>query len=91
MKALYFYTKQGCPYCSLLKAELTKRKIGFILMDVSDNAVRAEFYTNSGTSSVPQLFLSEEDECTLTTASGISFGGWSEVSLDWKVLAAVNG
>jgi glutaredoxin len=76
---LVVYSKEGCPFCSLLKAELANRQIPYQLLDLSDDDVRASFYDNSGKKSVPQVYLTSE-EFTLTKPSGESLGGWSDVS-----------
>jgi glutaredoxin len=76
---LLVYTKRGCPFCSLLKAELATRRITYDLFDLSDDNVRASFYEASGKKSVPQVFLSN-GEASLTSPSGESLGGWSDVS-----------
>jgi glutaredoxin len=76
---LLVYSKKGCPFCSLLKAELSTRRIAYESFDLSDDDVRASFYTNSGKKSVPQVYLTE-NVATLTEPSGESLGGWTEVS-----------
>lgn len=85
MKNIVVYSKDGCPFCSLLKAELRKRGFGFEEFDLSDDSIRQEFYANTGTNSVPQLFLAEGN-CGLTTPVGTRIGGWTEVSQNWTVL-----
>lgn len=79
MEKLVVYHKHGCPFCSLLIHELTNRGIRFDSIDLSDDDVRASFYTNSGTKTVPQVYLTEEDY-DITTPSGTALGGWTEVS-----------
>jgi glutaredoxin len=83
---LIVYSKKGCPFCSLLKAELATRRITYEEFDLSDDAVRALFYENSGKKSVPQIYLTE-GEATLTSPSGESLGGWSDVSKSLGTLA----
>jgi glutaredoxin 3 len=83
---LVVYSKTGCPFCSLLKAELATRGISYESFDLSDDTVRALFYENSGKKSVPQIYLTE-DESTLTSPSGESLGGWSDVSKSLETLA----
>lgn len=85
MKRIIVYTKKGCPFCSLLKMELDKRGFEYDSFDLSDDATRAEFYRNSGTTSVPQLYITSEAS-SLITPSGVNIGGYSDVSKDWKVL-----
>lgn len=76
---LIVYSKMGCPFCSLLKSELATRGIQFESFDVSNDDVRASFYTNAGKTTVPQVYLTD-GEATLTSPSGESLGGWTEVS-----------
>ncbi len=82
---IVIYSKDGCPFCSLLKMELSKRGFSFTEYNLSDDSIRAEFYEKTGTASVPQLFLTAEPT-SLTTPSGQRIGGWSDVSADWQVL-----
>ena len=79
------YSKAGCPFCSLLKMELGKRGHAFTEFDLSDESIRKEFYKNTGTSTVPQLFLTDE-QTSLTHPSGQRIGGWAEVSANWQML-----
>lgn len=79
MMRLLVYSKNGCPFCSLLKAELSTRRISYESFDLSDDNVRASFYENSGKKSVPQAYLTDA-EANLTSPSGESLGGWTEVS-----------
>ncbi len=85
MNTIVVYSKAGCPFCSLLKMELGKRGLGYTEYDLSDDSIRAEFYANTGVSTVPQVFLTEE-KTSLTQPSGHCIGGWTECSLDWQVL-----
>lgn len=79
------YSKDGCPFCSLLKNELRRLGHSFEEFDLSDDATRAEFYAATGVNTVPQLFLTREP-AGLTTPSGTRIGGWSEVSGNWNLL-----
>lgn len=79
------YSKDGCPFCSLLKAELRKRGFAYREFDLTDDSVRQEFYANTGTNTVPQLFVADST-VTLTHPSGRRIGGWSEVNGDWQSL-----
>lgn len=83
---LLVYSKRGCPFCSLLKEELANRRITYELFDLSDDDVRDLFYANSGKKSVPQIYLTE-GEASLTSPSGESLGGWSDVSKSLDSLA----
>ena len=76
---LVVYSKNGCPFCSLLKRELANRNLPYELHDLTDNSVRDTFYANSGTKSVPQVYLTE-GQASLTEPSGEHLGGWTEVS-----------
>lgn len=76
---LIVYSKNGCPFCFLLKSELATRGIPHDSFDLSDDDVRALFYNNSGTKTVPQVYLTDS-EASLTNPSGEALGGWSEVS-----------
>lgn len=76
---LVVYSKKGCPFCSLLKAEFATRGLSYDSFDLSDDSVRDTFYTNSGKKSVPQVYLTDS-EATITSPSGESLGGWTEVA-----------
>jgi glutaredoxin len=78
------YSKLGCPFCSLLKMELTKRGIAYHEIDLTDDSLRQEFYEKTGTKTVPQVFLLE-DSASLTDLSGRRIGGYSDVKQDWSV------
>jgi ribonucleoside-diphosphate reductase beta chain len=77
------YTKDFCPYCALLKAELAKRDIPFTVVDLTDDDKRQEFYDNVGVTTVPQLFVTDQP-FTETQPSGRRVGGWSDVAKDWS-------
>lgn len=74
MKEIRVFSKDGCPFCSLLKMELDKKGLEFELVDLSDDSLRASFYQTSGVTTVPQLYL-----------NGERIGGWSEVSKNWQL------
>lgn len=78
-KTLVIYTKEHCPYCSLLKTELANRGIPFTAVDLSDDDVRSSFYSNTGTNTVPQVYITDQ-EFSETAPSGVSLGGYTEVS-----------
>ncbi|ARK07433.1 ribonucleoside-diphosphate reductase subunit beta [Sphingobium phage Lacusarx] len=71
------YTKDGCPFCFVLKHELAVRRIDFTEIDLTDDTVRGMFYENTGTNTVPQLYITNEIY-TETNPSGERIGGWSE-------------
>jgi glutaredoxin len=79
------YSKLGCPFCSLLKMELMKRSLTYTEVDLTDDALRQEFYGKTETNTVPQVFLMEDD-ASLTDPVGRRLGGYSDVSKDWSVL-----
>ncbi|UIS25228.1 ribonucleoside-diphosphate reductase subunit beta [Erythrobacter phage vB_EliS-L02] len=84
MQRIVVYTKEGCPFCSLLKMEMNKRGLAFDQVDLSDDSNRQRFYDRVGVNTVPQVFLADEDH-TVLNPTGTRLGGWSEVSRDWKV------
>lgn len=83
MKQVLVYSKQGCPFCSLLKAELVRRRITFTEFDLSDDSIRAKFYENTGTASVPQVYVTDSG-ASLDKPNGESFGGYTDISRDWN-------
>lgn len=83
---LVVYSKKGCPFCSLLKAELATRRISYESFDLTDNDVRTLFYANSGKKSVPQVYLTDSP-ATITNPSGESIGGWDTTSKSLDSLA----
>lgn len=85
---LFVFSKSGCPYCSLLKLELTKRRFVFTEIDVSDDTTRQAFYEASGNKTVPQVYASGE-EVSHNTPSGVHLGGWSDISTDWNRLEKI--
>lgn len=86
MSSVLVYSKEGCPFCSLLKAALRQRRIEFTEFDLSDDSTRAEFYANTGTSTVPQVFVDTANaQGSLTVPVGVRIGGWKEVSSNWQV------
>lgn len=79
MSRLILYSKNGCPFCALLKHELLLRRITYTEFDLSDDDLRQQFYAESQTKSVPQVYLTD-DEATQTRPSGDPLGGWDMVS-----------
>lgn len=78
------YSKAGCPFCSLLKMEMGKRNIDYIEVDLSSDELRQAFYQQTGTATVPQVYLTDGQE-GLIGLPVRHLGGWSEVSKDWDV------
>lgn len=72
------FTKAGCPFCSLMKANLKKRDIPFEVVDLTDDELRAEFYEQTGNRTVPQLYLSRSGREFIFT-EGVHLGGWQSV------------
>lgn len=85
MSRIVVYSKEGCPFCSLLKNELRKRSLTYEEVDLSDDSERQLFYERVGVRTVPQLYLADENH-TLEEPTGTRIGGWTEVSRDWKAL-----
>lgn len=85
MSRIVVYSKEGCPFCSLLKNELRKRSLTYEEVDLSDDSERQLFYERTGVRTVPQLYLADESH-TLEEPTGTRIGGWTEVSRDWKAL-----
>jgi len=79
------YSKNGCPFCSLLKMELNKRGHSFTEFDLTDDSIRQEFYSKTGTGSVPQVFLTPE-EPQFDSPSGVCLGGYTDLANNWEVL-----
>lgn len=82
------YSKAGCPFCSLLKMELGKRGHTYVEIDLSDDVIRKDFYAITGTNTVPQVLLTE-DEPSVDNPKGRFLGGYSELSKNWEVLDSV--
>lgn len=78
------YSKLGCPFCSLLKMELQKRALPYTEIDLTDSELRRKFYDETGTNTVPQVFLMEDDSDPAIPA-GRRLGGYTDVSKDWTV------
>lgn len=87
VKDVVLYSKKGCPFCSLLKHELTLRAIRFAEVDLSDDNVRQMFYSKHGVSSVPQLFVENKSEGPLGGGS-VRFGGYSDLANRWESLTS---
>ena len=85
MSRLVLYSKDGCPFCALLKAELTKRGHQFEIVDLSDDEERGRFYAATNTATVPQLFRLDTDDI-VSSSSAHHYGGYSDVSKDWNML-----
>lgn len=79
------YTKEGCPFCSLLKLELVKKGIAYESVDLSHDATRQEFYDRAGVNTVPQVYKAGEDH-SLTNLTGERLGGWSDLKGKFELL-----
>lgn len=83
-RSVVVFSKDGCPFCSLLKNELKKRNVEFKEYDLSDDELRQSFYEVYGVKTVPQLFFFDK----LSSSNPLPedrVGGWSEVSADWSI------
>ncbi len=83
-RSVLVFSKDGCPFCSLLKNELRKRNVEFSEYDLTDNDLRKLFYETYNVSTVPQLFFVDR----LTTESPLPenrVGGWDDVKKDWSI------
>lgn len=69
------YGKRDCPYCHLVKDGLLRIGASFDYISLDCDATRREFYANSNTTSVPQVYLTNQ-EFTETNPSGEAYGGW---------------
>lgn len=79
------FSKSGCPFCSLLKMELGKRGYTYSEVDLTDEVIRKDFYARTGTSTVPQVLLTDGGP-SVDNLTGRFVGGYSEVSANWGVL-----
>lgn len=79
------YTKEGCPFCSLLKLHLEQRSIPFESVDLSDDSIRQDFYGRAGVNTVPQVYKTDETH-TFENLSGERLGGWSDLKDNWELL-----
>lgn len=84
-KHIVVFSKDGCPFCALLKNGLVRRGKEFTEVDLSNDATRQEFYANAGVNTVPQLYVTDQP-WEVTKPSGERIGGWSEVSKAWESL-----
>ncbi len=59
MTKVTIYTTPYCPYCMRAKALLTRKKVAFAEVDVSEDAARRESMRQraNGRNSVPQIFI----------------------------------
>jgi glutaredoxin len=87
-KRIVVYSKAGCPFCSLLKNELSKRGFAYEEYDLTDDSIRSDFYANAGVDKVPQLFVTDQNT-TITQPSGSRLGGWSDVSKNWQAIESL--
>lgn len=84
-KDIYLYSKAGCPFCSLLKMALDKAEINYTQVDLSDDPTRSDFYEKTGTNTVPQVVLADENH-SVTNPSGEFLGGWMDLKDNLHVL-----
>ncbi len=58
MADVKIYTTSYCPYCTRAKGLLTKKRVTFTEIDVTDDEVkRAWLLTTTGQRTVPQVFI----------------------------------
>lgn len=74
------YGKAECPYCHLMKDALIRAGVPFTYISLDEEAKRREFYANSGSRSVPQLYLTDQS-FSETVPSGEALGGWDQFDL----------
>jgi glutaredoxin len=60
MKLITLFTKKNCPYCDSAKALLDSKKIGYEVIDITENTDAKEFVVSRGHTTVPQLYVGEE-------------------------------
>lgn len=84
-KRIVVFSKIGCPFCSLLKSNLTRKGFSYDEIDLTDDATRQAFYANVGVKTVPQLFITDT-AFSITEPSGDRIGGWTEVNSNWQAL-----
>lgn len=69
------YGKTDCPYCHLVKDGLTRLGEEFEYVSLDSDTTRRQFYENTGTNSVPQVFITNQPYSE-TAPSGEACGGW---------------
>ncbi len=87
---LVVYGKDECPYCHLAKDSLNRLGVDYVYIGLDEEAIRREFYANSGTNSVPQAYLTTEDY-TRTSPSGELIGGWDALSAKLNQIKGILG
>lgn len=87
MMELVIYSKDGCPFCHLMKHVFDDNNINYRVVDLSDDATRSEFYNESGTRTVPQAYLTG-GEADASEPFGKSLGGWNDVKDNIQFIAS---
>lgn len=68
MKAIILYTMKGCPYCMMIKEELTNEGFDYIERDIDDYEVEYEDFVNlTDNDYLPSMILitlNDDDEPT---------------------------
>jgi len=54
--SLTVYTKNNCPNCDRAKAMLDNRNVGYVTINIEEDAGARDFLLSQGFRSVPQIF-----------------------------------
>lgn len=67
---ILIYSKDGCPFCDMLKRWANQNKLEYKEIKLNDNEERKKFYEScgNGVSTVPQMFV-----------NGIRYGDYNDV------------
>ena len=61
MKKVIIYSKDPCPYCVKAKMLLSRKKVDFVEIKITSDALREEMIAKSGgRMTVPQIFIGEQ-------------------------------
>jgi ribonucleotide reductase beta subunit family protein with ferritin-like domain/glutaredoxin len=74
---VYVYTKDGCPWCVKVKELLDGWDVHYEEVDLTDDALRKQFYEEEGVNTVPQVFVSDYGNSQWDPS--IRVGGYSEI------------
>ena len=55
--AITMFSKDNCPFCEKAEKFFNHHKLAFKKVDLTDDTARQDFYNQTGTSSVPQIFF----------------------------------
>ena len=62
MAEIILYQLPGCPYCAKVRAELSKREMDYLVVNVAKNRsdkLRMELFVNSGVPTVPVIKIDD--------------------------------